>query len=268
MTDSTEVNLVSASSPAAGVGVAAGAAVNLTVSLGDRHSRVPFQVMPGGTTAMNVTAPAGSFYWLLPDGSTVAGTSGASFTGYTCPQGTACGTVYLVMNTGYTVAHITNMQVSSLKVKVNLEDFQHFRIPAGAQMWLYSGHVFGDIASLNSAMAAGASLYLDCAYSYSGITGDFTNLPALTVYNMYYWNNAIGVLTPHADCTIIRMLTGNACSYAQVSQTLVNWNAANAGTFTRTGVFNFYHFAQLTAEGQSAVTALRAKGATITLASG
>jgi len=126
MTNDTAAGLVASSSPAAGTGVAAGSAVDIVVSLGDRHYDLPITVF--GKCAVRLAfAPSTVFYWVLPNGTEVHGSTTLPSATYTAPAGPAQ-TVTVRAEAGHTLSEITTLAMGGPLVglspvnRINTED--------------------------------------------------------------------------------------------------------------------------------------------------
>jgi hypothetical protein len=264
MTDDTAAGLVASSSPAAGTGVAAGSAVDLVVSLGDRHTRIPVKLASGQLNRMNMTSN-GNHTIEYPDGS--VGGGGLNFTS---PAGESK-YAYIVMNAGHTVAEILGFEdiiggLLSGDTLWQIRDLVYCRPINYFAFW--TGNIHGDVAELKDVVAGVNSGILFLASNSVALYGDITEWPALKSMDVsiYYSYAIYGHLKfqVNAPTTTVRFFGSTSFSAVDFSQTIINWNACNPNTFARTGNFNQVKRSQLTAAGEAAVVALIAKGCAFT----
>ena len=263
MTDDTEAGLVASSSPAAGTGVAAGSAVDLVVSLGDRHYEIP--VYTYAASALSV-APITAFDWVHPDGTVQ--------NGLTCTYAPARGSgqeiVYIRCKAGKTVADITSMQNgAATAIAIKTEDCIYLR-PTGN---FYNNNCFmGDIANLKDVVASGtASFYLFTSGFAHWLNGSINSWEPIkwSEFFLYQATGVTGSLKFVAGATTktVSFSYTSGPSYAEFAQTIINWDNCNAASFARTGNFNQYKRSLIGAANpaaEAAIVSLIAKGTSFT----
>ena len=232
MTDDTAVGLVSTSSPAAGTGVAAGTAVDLTVSLGDRRTEIPVYMTPGVLSTLYVT-PITAFDWIHPNGTVQNGLTCT----YLRPRGSANTPVYIRCKTGKTIADLTSMQNgTNLTTFVMTDDCAYLKPSSG---FLSLSCIRGDVAKLAylAENTTGGINLSDSAYILYGTLNSWgpTNF-SYAVF--FYCAKVTGSLQFKAGATTADVwfygygYTGS--SDTEMAQTIINFDAENAGAFTRT----------------------------------
>ena len=263
MTNDTAAGLVSASSPAAGTGVAAGSAVDIVVSLGDRHTRIPVCI-----TALSTfyAAPTSAFDWLHPDATVQSGTTCT----YVPPKGAGCETVYILCKAGKTVADLTDIANGAiLTAKLSTEDVQHCRFALS----LYNTFpLYGDVKHLALTVGnATVAIYLGGSNDTARLYGSVDDWVAMKAPIIYIQNTpaVYGTLkfAANAPTNDLRFLSAIGFSYAQVAGTIINWDNCNAGTFARTGQFNTFKRSLIGAANpaaEAAIVSLTNKGTTFT----
>jgi hypothetical protein len=268
MTDDTEAGLVASSSPAAGTGVAAGSAVDLVVSLGDRHTRL--RLIQGGGQALNVRVNgSANFQWYFPDGTTQRTDDPA----WAAPEGEDA-VIYIVMDAGHTVAEITQFRngVASSYLPSHVwqaEDLQYCR-PNGLFSF-QNASIAGDIASLADAVTIASQIIITGVFNYFSLYGSVSSwgLVNAILVTITDTRRVSGYLTfkANAPTNAVTFYNSTGFSYADIAQTIINWDAANAGVFARTGSFNRYKRSLIGAANpaaEAAIVSLTAKGASWT----
>jgi hypothetical protein len=278
MTNDTAAGLVASSSPAAGTGVAGGSAVDLVVSLGNRSTEFFITVM-GGCAVRISFAPSTAFYWVLPDGTEVHGSTTLPSATYTAPAGPAQ-TVTVRAEAGHTLSEITTLAMGGPLVglspvnRINTEDLRY--LTGLTSMFIQSAvEIIGEISDLDTVAAniTGFMVFEPFSGRTGSLRGVLQDLPPLKVGSdsgTYFYATNLCNLTGYLrfiDGAGTRGIYFDNCTNftgADISQTLVNWNACNASSFAR--VFRTYYIkrSQLTAAGEAAVVALIAKGCTFT----
>ena len=265
MTNDTAAGLVSASVPAAGTGVAAGTAVDLTVSLGDRRTEIPVYMTPGVLSTLYVT-PITAFDWIHPNGTVQNGLTCT----YLRPRGSANTPVYIRCKAGKTIADLTSMQNgTNLTTFVMTDDCAYLKPSSG---FLSLSCIRGDVAKLAylAENTTGGINLSDSAYILYGTLNSWgpTNF-SYAVF--FYCAKVTGSLQFKSGATTADVwfygygFTGS--SDAEMAQTIINFDAANAGAFTRT--FRCLDIKRSAIEAAlpgaaAAITSLLAKGCTFT----
>ena len=263
MTDDTAAGLVASSSPAAGTGVAAGTAVDLTVSLGDRHTSIPIYMCALSTFLVK---PTTAFDWVHPDGTVQNGQTCT----YVPPQGSGVQRVMIQCKAGKTVADLTDIAYGAPSTDYcEAADFAFCR-PSAYFYQLVS--MTGDVAEFNDVVSSVTTgLYLNPGSVTSVLYGSISNWGAVKSALIYL--NAIPALTGYlkfqanAPTNNLRFDGSAGMTYADVATTIINWDAANAGTFARTGYFNRYKRSLIGAANpaaEAAIVSLLAKGCAFT----
>lgn len=267
MTNDTAVNLVSASSPAAGVGVAAGTAIALTVSLGDRRTEIPVYMTPGVLSNLYV-APITAFDWVHPTGTVQNGLTCT----YVRPRGSANTPVYIRCKTGKTIADITTMvNATTLTTLLDVADLIYMR-PSAAGGIYNMACIEGDIALLADVAggSAGSFYMTDTCYR---LYGNLDSWPAtnMSLVYIYYCSRVTGSLKFVAGATTndvrFRGFGYTGSSNAELAQTIINWDNCNANTFTRTFQCTDVKRSEIVAANalaDAAIVSLTAKGCTFT----
>jgi hypothetical protein len=241
--------------------------VSAEVTADSRLTRIPLYFAPGVALSTNSILPSTVYQYLKPDGTYVR----ANIINYTAATGVEEEIVYIVMDAGKTVADITNFSIYT-PVRVNASDLVHLR-PTN-NLLLFNTLLEGDIADMGGAVETVVTrIYLDPVSSSNlAPRGDVSSWPALKAVqvHLYDCNTIHGVLRfiPNALTSSVRFAsTGYGCngfSAAEISQTLVNWDACNSATFARDFIAHLVKRSQLTAAGEAAVVSLLAKGCTFT----
>ena len=269
MTDDTAAGLVSASSPAAGTGVAAGSAVDLTVSLGDRHYEIPVKVYPGVSPGLVIAAnPQAGFYWKLPDGSILEGAK-LNITGRT---GRLPEYVYFCAREGYTMAQvwgISDFRYIGLSAQVKLRDLMY------TNMTTFYGGYAGLVGNINELPKEWweritVRFYL-CIGAYGAlIEGDLADIGELNANELLVFGpcgiHGIASFKFGSPCADVRLVSPGF-TYADIAATIINWDNCNADSFARTGNFNNYKRSLIEAANPgaaAAITSLIAKGCDFT----
>ena len=267
MTDDTAAGLVASSSPAAGTGVAAGTAVNLTVSLGDRHTSIPvYQCWGDGVANTLYVTPTSAFDWVHPNGTVQNGLTCT----YIPTRGAGFETVFIRCKAGKTVADLTAMQYGvAARSVINTEDFKYTRMTD----YLFSVSTFtGDADNLKDAVGTIVQLItLNGLILSAFIYGSINNWVPVKSGIVYLSNmmRMTGSLKFVAGAVVadLRFTGSTGFSYADIAQTIINWDAGNANTFARTGVFDKYKRSLIGAANpaaEAAIVSLIAKGCNFT----
>ena len=267
MTDDTAAGLVASSSPAAGTGVAAGTAVNLTVSLGDRHTSIPvYQCWGDGVANTLYVTPTSAFDWVHPNGTVQNGLTCT----YIPTRGAGIETVFIRCKAGKTVADLTAMQYGvAARSVINTEDFKYTRMTD----YLFSVSTFtGDADNLKDAVGTIVQLItLNGLILSAFIYGSINNWVPVKSGIVYLSNmmRMTGSLKFVAGAVVadLRFTGSTGFSYADIAQTIINWDAGNANTFARTGVFDKYKRSLIGAANpaaEAAIVSLIAKGCNFT----
>jgi hypothetical protein len=100
------------------------------------------------------------------------------------------------------------------------------------------------------------------------LSGSIASLPPIKAgsFWLYHTQTLTGALrfNTGAVTSDVRIVGSISFTPADYSQTIVNWDACNAGTFARTWNSNQVKRSQLTAAGEAAVVSLLAKGCVFT----
>ena len=101
-----------------------------------------------------------------------------------------------------------------------------------------------------------------------GSINDWVPMKSLVIY-IYRVLAGYGSLKFMADAPTndLRFNDSTGFSYADIAQTIINWDAANAGVFARTGSFNRYKRSLIGAANpaaEAAIVSLIAKGCNFT----
>ena len=267
MTNDTAAGLVSASVPAAGTGVAAGTAVDITVSLGDRHTSIPiYQCWADGAANTLSVAPITAFDWVHPNGTVQNGLTCT----YVPTRGAGLETVWIRCKAGKTVADLTTIQAGYYRRWMGKTDDLIYCRPTGS-LWQLPG-LCGDVAQLNDVVASVVTdLGLECGVYNNTVYGSVTGWAPVKANRILFWyaQALTGYLRfiPNAPTTVVALNTTLCFSYVDVAQTIINWDAANASSFARTGSFAFYKRSLIGAANpaaEAAIVSLSAKGASWT----
>jgi len=232
------------------------------VTADSRLTRIPVQMSDVSTLEVR---PAIVFDWEWPDGTVQNG----QVCTYAPAAGEGLKTVYIQMKDGYTVADITNFLYGNIASdRIEISDLIHMR-PSANFYQLFA--LRGDVALLKDVVASPATgIYLHArnhCLSYGSID-DWLPVKASTVWLYSYDQNLTGSVKFIADSpTAALSFLGSNPGAAAISQTIINWDAANAATFTRTGNFNQVKRSELTAAGEAAVVSLISKGSAFTFKS-
>jgi hypothetical protein len=242
--------------------VAAGSAVDIVVSLGDRHYEIPVYLC--ATSNVNVQ-PSAKFDWIWPDGTVQNGTTCT----YVPPKGEGLKKVLIRMKAGFTVADITAILYGAYANSIiYAEDLVHLR-PSVYIFQLES--LVGDIANLKDAVGSPLTgIYLNggtAGASYGSIA-DWVAIKAGQIW-FYSASKYFGSVKFQAGATTNSVVFLNAVSfsYEDIAATIVNWDNCNAASFARTGNFNQYKRSLIGAANpaaEAAIVSLIAKGCAFT----
>jgi hypothetical protein len=255
MTDDTAAGLVASSSPAAGTGVAAGSAVDIVVSLGDRHTSIPvYRTWGDGIADTLSVEPTTAFDWVHPDGTVQNGLTCT----YIPTRGAGFETVFIRCKAGKTVADLTRIQNgASNRGIIYAEDFKYL-----SPVYLYYLGFVGDTKYLNDVVGSlTTGLYLDGRNDSNYWSGSINGWEAINATLAYLIRSVglTGALKFQAVAPTSSVLFNDSTgfSYADIASTIINWDAANAASFARTGNFNKYKRSLIGAANPAAEAATR-----------
>ena len=265
MTDDTAAGLVASSSPAAGTGVAAGSAVDIVVSLGDRRYEIPVYIGLGLLSTASFL-PITKFDWIWPDGTVQ---NGATCT-YRPPQGGGLATCIVKMKDGFTVADLTAVYVGSSETTlIRTEDLIYCRPTTS---FTGAGGAIGDIYHIRNCVGnATSKLQIRGEFRVNLLYGsldDWVPIQAdqVLIWYGYAYSGSLKFVA-NAPTTQVNVNTTSSFSYAQIAQTIINWDACNAASFARTGYFNYYKRSLIGAANpaaEAAIVSLELKGCSFT----
>lgn len=241
-------------------------AVTAEVITDPTRTRIPVLnfYLEGVRAAENVLycAPITAFDWEWPDGTL----HNEVFLSHNPARGSVPETCFIVLKAGHSWSEIIYLNRSYAHVcEIQTEDTQFLNVTWDFYNPGTSGFA-GDIAYLGNAVASTNFV----AYFVDGnkLYGDVTDWPATKCHTLYLANfrRVHGVLSFIANSPLKFLALTYSVNFtpAEISQTIVNWDACNAAAFARTGLFQTVKRSELTVAGESATRSLVIKTTTFT----
>lgn len=244
-----------------------------------RLTRIPVYVNPGCAVSINFAGESVStdgFYWLWPDGTEEHDTQTTTFI---APAGQGRSIVYLMMKEGYTVEDIWYSSYGGYltpgdepQVAIKTEDLYYLSSISSFMHSYLRSSMEGDVKYLANAFQSPNLRYwwINITNDSVCLYGDVGNLgPLVNGYGyvrFYRQYQLYGSLSFADDCPCANLFFYECFGFSpeNISQTLVNWDACNAASFSRDFLCTTVKRSELTAEGEAAVLSLIAKGCSFT----
>lgn len=232
-----------------------------------RLMEIPVWTTPGAASALLVL-PINAFDWVHPDGTIQNGHTCT----YVTPFGTPSEKILIRAKAGKTIADIyTMVNATQLTTLVFLSDIIYVNPTAAGGLYQLSCFE-GDIGVLADVMGriAGSFFFADSGYKLYGTLDDWPAI-APSLFYLYYCTKVVGSLKFKAGATTSAVrfygYGYKGPSYAQMAQTIINYDGCNANSFARGFVCADYKRSLLIAAlpgASAAITSLEAKGCTFT----
>lgn len=235
-----------------------------------RLTEIPVYLCIGNGATNNLRAhPTTAFDWIHPDGTVQSGNTCI----YTSPQGTAgYDKVLIRCKPGFTVADLTQLMYGNTTIcYYKTEDFIHCRPSAYFYQLLC---LIGDVKYLKDVVGSPATgIYissLGVADRLYGSINDWLPVKAeIVLINSMCAVSGVLKFQNNAPTSDFSFSASTSFSYADVAQTIINWDACNPNSFARTGNFNMYKRSLIGAANpaaEAAIVSLISKGASFTFA--